>query len=316
MLYLSNMSRTKTMKKTEILLDIASVERETGIGKDALRVWERRYGFPVPVRDERDERLYPQIQVDQLRAIKRLLDKGLRISNVVGLKLAELNDMLAPKTPAETHPAPEIAHLLGLIKQHQATTLRIELSRALLQQGLNDFLSKTIIPLNYSVGECWLRGEMRIFEEHLYSEQITSVLQTTIASIRDMNGYPRILLTTLPGEEHSLGLLMVEVLLSLHGAHCVMLGVQTPIQEIVSAAEAHKSDIVVLSFSEAMPVQQMKSGLKQARNALPQAIQLWVGGAGVARYRNSIDGVKVMGPFADLIEALNVMPNNTSTGIP
>jgi methanogenic corrinoid protein MtbC1/DNA-binding transcriptional MerR regulator len=298
------------VKKTEILLDIASVERETGIGKDALRVWEKRYGFPVPVRDDRDDRLYPQIQVDQLRAIKRLLDKGLRISNVVGLKLSELNDLLVPKAPAETHPAPEIALLLGLIKQHQATSLRIALSRALLRQGLNAFLSKTIIPLNYAVGECWMRGEMRIFEEHLYSEQITSVLQATVASIRDPNGSPRILLTTLPGEEHSLGLLMVEALLSLHGAHCVMLGVQTPIQEIVSAAEAHKSDIVVLSFSEAMPVQQMKSGLQQARNALPQEIQLWVGGAGVARYRNSIDGVKIMGPFSDLIEALKVMQKN------
>lgn len=30
---------------------IAEVERDTGIGKDTLRVWERRYGFPQPLRD-------------------------------------------------------------------------------------------------------------------------------------------------------------------------------------------------------------------------------------------------------------------------
>ena len=53
-----------------LLFDIASVERDTGIGKDTLRVWERRYGFPIPVRDERNERLYPQPQVEQLRLIK------------------------------------------------------------------------------------------------------------------------------------------------------------------------------------------------------------------------------------------------------
>ena len=28
------------------LLSIAAVERETGLGKDTLRAWERRYGFP------------------------------------------------------------------------------------------------------------------------------------------------------------------------------------------------------------------------------------------------------------------------------
>ena len=38
---------------------IADVERETGLGKDALRVWERRYGFPVPLRDRLGERVYP-----------------------------------------------------------------------------------------------------------------------------------------------------------------------------------------------------------------------------------------------------------------
>jgi len=30
---------------------IAAVERDTGLSKDTLRVWERRYLFPVPGRD-------------------------------------------------------------------------------------------------------------------------------------------------------------------------------------------------------------------------------------------------------------------------
>ncbi|MFN7197809.1 MAG: MerR family transcriptional regulator, partial [Hylemonella sp.] len=38
-------------------LTIAAVERETGLSKDTLRMWERRYGFPRPLRDARDERL-------------------------------------------------------------------------------------------------------------------------------------------------------------------------------------------------------------------------------------------------------------------
>ena len=51
------------------MLTIAAVERDTRIGKDTLRVWERRYGFPAPLRDSNGERLYPLDQVEQLRHI-------------------------------------------------------------------------------------------------------------------------------------------------------------------------------------------------------------------------------------------------------
>ncbi|MGZ8253883.1 MAG: MerR family transcriptional regulator, partial [Burkholderiaceae bacterium] len=59
-------------------LPIAAVERDTGLSKDTLRVWERRYGFPQPLRDANGERVYPQDQVDKLRLIKRLMDQGHR----------------------------------------------------------------------------------------------------------------------------------------------------------------------------------------------------------------------------------------------
>lgn len=292
------------MATVKVKFDIAGVERETGIGKDALRVWEKRYGFPVPERDEREERLYPQEQVERLRLIKRLLDSGLRPVKVVGLAVPELNALLG-RIPDDTvqHSA-ELAGFVDLIKTHQTAALRVSLSRALLQQGMQEFLSKTITPLNKLVGEAWIRGDMRVFEEHLYSEQVTHVLRNAIAMLRHPGDTPRILMTTLPGEEHTLGLMMAEATLSLCGADCIMLGVQTPIQEIVLAAKAHQVDIVVLSFSSAIAVLQVKSGIQLAREALPGKVHLWVGGAGVARLRSPIEGVQMMGALSDLTEAV------------
>ena len=58
--------------------NIAAVERDTGLSKDVLRMWERRYGFPVPDRDGNGERSYPAEQVERLRLIKRLMDAGHR----------------------------------------------------------------------------------------------------------------------------------------------------------------------------------------------------------------------------------------------
>ncbi len=41
-----------------VILNISAVERETGLSKDVLRMWERRYGFPKPPRDDNGERQY------------------------------------------------------------------------------------------------------------------------------------------------------------------------------------------------------------------------------------------------------------------
>ena len=57
-------------------LGISAVERDTGLSKDILRIWERRYGFPNPTRDQYGERLYPAEQIEKLRIIRRLMAAG------------------------------------------------------------------------------------------------------------------------------------------------------------------------------------------------------------------------------------------------
>jgi DNA-binding transcriptional MerR regulator len=75
------------------MLTIAQVERETGLSKDVLRVWERRYGFPTPRRSEGGDRLYEPDQVERLRLIKRLMDQGLRPGRLFSLAADQLNDL-------------------------------------------------------------------------------------------------------------------------------------------------------------------------------------------------------------------------------
>ncbi len=300
------------MNQENSLFNIGVVERETGIGKDTLRVWERRYGFPVPVRDSNEERLYPGGQVEQLRLIKRLLDIGMRPSKVVGLSMPELSALLSESPKDEPAYSADLLQFVELIKAHRGGALRVALNLALYKQGMPEFLSKTISRLNQVVGEAWMRGDIRVFEEHLYSEQITSVLRTAIATMRNPAASPGILMTTLPGEEHSLGLLMAEATLSLAGAQCTMLGVQTPISEIVLATQAHHSDVVALSFTLSMPPLQIKSGLQQLRQALPQHVALWVGGAGVARQKKHEDGVQYFSTLSDLTEAVGILRESTA----
>ena len=76
---------TNSISPPALLHSIADVERDTGLSKDTLRVWERRYGFPTPVRDAVGERQYDDLQLQRLRRIRRLLDAGHRPGRVVPL---------------------------------------------------------------------------------------------------------------------------------------------------------------------------------------------------------------------------------------
>jgi methanogenic corrinoid protein MtbC1 len=269
------------------MMNIGAVERDTGLGKDTLRVWERRYGFPQPLRDGNGERLYSSEQVERLRLIKRLMDQGHRPGRLFSASEDDLL-LLAGSSRAAPAAAPAdelvVAQVLTLIKAHDAPGLRQALNQAMLRQGLQHFVADTVAPLNRIVGDAWMRGELEVFEEHLYSEQMKSLLRQAIGSVpASTDGRPRILLTTVPEERHALGLLMVEGLFALDGATCISLGTQTPLADIQQAAAAHRADVVALSFSSAFPARQMPPLLRQLRELLPAAVDLWAGGAGSER---------------------------------
>lgn len=268
--------------------NIAAVERDTGLSKDVLRMWERRYGFPVPERDSNGERLYPAAQVERLRLIKRLMDQGHRPGKLIATPIEELS-LLAPRRPRPERREQETAdhagldELLALIKQHAANDYMQALQQRLVRLGLQGFVQDIVAPLTQRVGDAWEDGEVEVFEEHLFTELTKRVLRQAISVLPHGTGAPRMLLTSAPDEQHMLGLLMLEAVATLEGAECIPLGTQMPLLEIKRAAEAHRADIVALSFSLAYPVRQIPGLLQQLRAMLPEEIELWAGGSGVAR---------------------------------
>ena len=287
--------------------NIAAVERDTGLSKDVLRVWERRYGFPVPDRDNNGERCYPAEQVDRLRLIKRLMDLGHRPGKLIATPLDELSE-LAPrrsKAPALAVPASHegLDELLTLIKQHDAASYQQAMQQRLARQGLQHFVQDTVAPLTGKVGEYWEDGRFEVFEEHLFTELTNRLLRQAISTLPGGTRGPRVLLTSVPDEVHFLGLLMVESLFTLEGAECIALGTQMPLLEIGRAAEAHQADIVALSFSGAFPQRQIPGLLQHLRLVLPKEAALWAGGSGVARVAK-IDGVGLFNTLDDALAAL------------
>lgn len=292
---------------SDLRFSIAAVERDTGLSKDVLRMWERRYGFPVPERDANGERCYPASQVERLRLIKRLIDQGHRPGKLIATPVEALA-ALAPRRPrAAEHAAPEaadaLAELLALLRQHDSAGYLQAMQQRLARQGLQRFVQDTVAPLTLAVGEAWESGRFEVFEEHLFTELTKRLLRQVIATLPAASQRPRVLLTSVPDEQHVLGLLMVEALLALEGAECIPLGTQMPLLEIGRAAVAHEADIVALSFSLAFPQRQVSGLLDKLRQLLPPATALWAGGAGAERVAPPA-GVHVMVGLTQAVDAL------------
>jgi DNA-binding transcriptional MerR regulator/methylmalonyl-CoA mutase cobalamin-binding subunit len=289
---------------------ISDVERDTGVAKETLRVWERRYDFPQPLRDPNGERVYPIEQVHKLRLVKRLIDLGFRPGKVIQYSADELQALTGKASGSSngaSAPAPELQTYLDLCKSHQMEALRRKLSQALLMMGLKSFVIELVSPLTSLIGEAWASGQLATFEEHLYTESLTVVMRSAIFAMPQANGNhvsaPRILLTTLPQERHGLGLLMAEAMCVAEGAHCISLGVQTPLLDIVEAARAQQVDIIALSFSVAMNPRQALDGLAELHTRLAGSAELWAGGSNSALKRRRPPYVRAF-ELADLAGAI------------
>ena len=298
----------------EITLAIAAVERDTGIGKDTLRVWERRYGFPVPSRDGNDERIYPMVQVEKLRVIKRLMDQGHRPGRIVAQSMEALQhlsrgeaSLQASHGSGEAHERDDLLMLIALLQTQDHEGMRRELLKTLTQDGLQHFVVDVVAPMTILVGNAWARGDLAVHEEHLYTECVSGLMRQAVAAIpKPPHGTaPKVLLTTFPQEAHGLGLLMVESLLTLHGCHCVSLGTQTPVRDIAQAAIAHGVDVVALSFSVNMNTNHVVDGLSELHSLLPANVEVWAGGNAPALRRRQIDRVTVLNTLTAIEAAVS-----------
>jgi DNA-binding transcriptional MerR regulator/methylmalonyl-CoA mutase cobalamin-binding subunit len=260
--------------------NITAVERDTGLSKDLLRMWERRYGFPAPERDHHGERVYSITDLERLRLIKRLIDKGLRPGKLLTMAPRELEHLAFEASPVGSNQSQiDWEPFLDYLRQGDLASLRNALQQQLLKQGLQSFVQDTAAPLTFAVGEAWMRGSIRVHEEHAYSEILESILRQAMAAFAE-RGWPNLLLTTLPDEEHGLGLLMAEVLFMIEGVRCISLGTRTPMLDIVDAAERHGVNCVALSFSAAFSTRQGTQQVRELRQLLPAHIELWIGGGG------------------------------------
>jgi DNA-binding transcriptional MerR regulator/methylmalonyl-CoA mutase cobalamin-binding subunit len=272
------------------LLSIGEVAEATGISSDTIRVWERRYGRPEPIRLPSGHRRYSIEQVHWLRRVAAALALGNRASRAVRAGEAELDEMLAELVDEER--AEVLAALVDAVRAYREPPITERLWRDWSELGPERTLTRTVAPLMDAVGEAWAAGELDVRHEHFLSEVTEHFLRSARLSLEHARHGPVVILATLESEHHALGLHMAAITVVLAGGRPIVLGRGTPVREIAQAAREAKASVVALSVSLATGGVETDRVLAELRRQLPPEIRLAVGGRGARGVRRGPRGVE------------------------
>ena len=291
------------------------IESQTGFNREQLRKWRERFGFPHKEFASDGASGYSINTVKQLLLIKRLLEAGFRPAQVLTKPSQDLEEMIlliGQSVLAEFH-GESIRKLLDAVARADIASFNEILVHERTTKGtLFNFVKETLSPLMISLGQAWRRGEIDVFHEHLCTSHVERYLNAEILKCEKENGSPNILFAVPPGENHLLGLSMIEAVLTEQGAKGINLGSHIPIHSLCLAAKACEANVVVLSFSFAYPSSKIHPTLMQLRRLLPNQVQVWVGGAGISSIRRQPKGVEIFRKMDDAVKALHQLRHQTA----
>ncbi|HEX2873181.1 MAG TPA: MerR family transcriptional regulator [Polyangiaceae bacterium] len=264
---------------------IKVVSELTGLQMGTLRAWERRYGFPKPTRREgSNRRVYSNEQIERLRSVAQALERGYRPGDVIPLDPAGLQALLENDSPARGAPGgraiADVQALIALLLRDEVRRIEDELRLAAAAMGPKRFVTELAQPLAQAVGQAWAAGTLAIRQEHVMTECLTTQLRGMLAAQPDADGSPTIVLATLPGETHTLGLQMVAVYVAFSAAKPRLLGANTPPEQLIAAAEALGARVVGIALTPAADLVVGRRELQRLARGLPLSVALWVGGGG------------------------------------
>lgn len=263
----------------ESWMTIGTLSRETGLSRDTLRIWQRRYGFPTPVRKPSGHRLYSPEDLDRLRQVSEALSRGYRPSEVIHLGGRNLEVLLARERSLDTAGASPSETLY----EHARFGRAVPLLQALLAEagalGPLDFLRSRLSPLIERVGEARATGEVGPREEAAFFRCAEDALRALRATYERTAAGPGILLATLCGEPHRLGLQMAALVAGIARLRPHLLGTNRSVPEIAFAYEERRDAAIVLSISAG--AREVTPQLFDLRCLVPESVPIVVGGRGV-----------------------------------
>ena len=276
------------LSPSEPLFNIGLVSRLTGILPPTLRAWERRYGFPESVRTRGGQRLFSDEEVTRLRWVKRQVDSGMQVRQVVlavrGTAGSEEILETGPfKTPIQTLQAEPSAAALRRRLLDELLKPDLEKADQMLGEGLTFFsieeLTLQVIgPVLAELGRLWQENTITVVAEHLASNYLRQRLLAWMLTGPPTRHANSILLACAPGELHEGNLLMLGVILRRQGWPLIHLGQAVPLSDLGLFVKTNRPSAVVLVALQASTAKTLKTWPKWIIQAAGRPLVAFGGG--------------------------------------
>jgi MerR family transcriptional regulator, light-induced transcriptional regulator len=261
----------------QALLRIGEVSRRTGVARELLRAWERRYGLLRPQRTDGGFRLYSLDDVRRVRAMREHLAAGISAAQAAALAANEAAPAAAQ--PVTAGAAAQLDRALDRLDDAGGQAAFDEL---VAQHSLDGILRDLIVPYLRELGERWQRGAVTVAQEHFASAFLRGRL-LGLARGWDRGRGPRALLACAPGELHELSLIAFGLALRSRGWRITYLGPDTPLDELAETAAAIDSQLVVVVAITSTRLEEGKDALAALAAKRPLALAGAAAGDELAR---------------------------------
>lgn len=235
----------------EPVYNIGVVARMTGIPKNTLRVWERRYGFPTATRTAGGHRLYTQQEVARIRWVKQRIDEGMQTSNAIHALEQSADAGHVPTEPGAEVAAPT-ASSASLREQLFAALVALDrkqaeriIGDALAVHSLEHLVLTVIAPTFTAIGQAWAEGRINIATEHFATNYLRQKLQLWMQMAPPEYPIRPVVLACAPGELHEGGLLMLGLLLQRLRWPVVYLGQSIDLEDLIKFVDDLNPSMVV-----------------------------------------------------------------------
>jgi methanogenic corrinoid protein MtbC1 len=275
------------------LLTIGALSTATGIPIETIRTWERRYGYPLPERKPSGHRVYSLSTVPRLRRVAQAIARGHRAAEVLPATESALEVLLASLPPVVAEPIvasggrpasgmlmpADVSEALQWTRAFDAERLKRWFQTDWARLGPLQFLEYRAAAFLRAVGNAWAATELEVRHEHFASAVLGDFLRSVRQPLDDRAGGPIAALATLPGEVHGLGLQMAALVFALSDWRPLILGVDTPIEQIAALTREVQIGIVALSCVEPQG-SRSTTQVRTLRRKLPRHVPLILGGSG------------------------------------
>jgi len=263
---------------------IAAVSKLTGVSCHALRVWERRYGFPVPNRSASGHRRYGHDQVRMIRRISELTRGGHPIGDLIAaVREGRLKIEDAPASCGSVTDEPAVGELIDRLVAGDLCGSDALFDRLAAQLDPETLVTSVIGPSLVEAGDRWFRRECGIYQERCVSGFFRQKLDIQIDEARRANPHPAhtAVIGMVQGDRHIGGSLILNVLLERSGWRVHNLGVDLPVREFQKAVDHWRPDAMGLSFVLSRNINKRFRELAQIRD-----VPIFVGGRSILNYQS------------------------------